>query len=297
MGQKDMAQKTLLDFEDVFADIVNVLLFDGRTVVEEECLADASERSHYKANDGMLHEQERDVAKYWLKKNVRIALIGMENQSKVDQDMPLRVINYDAAAYRSQLLGKSSARYPVITMVLYFGATPWNGPKTLFERINIPDELKEYVSDYKTNVFEIASLSDEKIGMFKSDFRFFARYCKQMRLNRNYIPDRSTIKHVDAVLKLFDAVNQTTEFQRAAWSLKKQGREVRTMYDVVGRIKEEGRAEGQLAGRIEGLKDGENKLAALMTKLFAAGRTKDAELAAKDAEARKRLYREFGITD
>lgn len=35
----------------------------------------------------------------------------------------------------------------------------------------------------------------------------------------------------------------------------------------------------------------------LITKLFAAGRTSDAELAAKDEEARKKFYKEFGMID
>lgn len=57
--------------------------------------------------------------------------------------------------------------------------------------------------------------------------------------------------------------------------------------------KEAGRMEGFTEGRTEG----ENALAALMTKLFSLGRVQDAELAAKDPEARKRFYLEFGIGD
>lgn len=41
--------------------------------------------------------------------------------------------------------------------------------------------------------------------------------------------------------------------------------------------------------------EGESLLGELITKLFAAGRAKDAELAAKDEEARKKLYEEFGM--
>ena len=45
------------------------------------------------------------------------------------------------------------------------------------------------------------------------------------------------------------------------------------------------------------LREGETLLGNLITKLFAAGRTSDAELAAKDEEARKRFYKEFGMSD
>ena len=46
-----------------------------------------------------------------------------------------------------------------------------------------------------------------------------------------------------------------------------------------------------------GKAEGELMLRNLITKLFAAGRTADAELAAKDKEARKRFYKEFGMND
>lgn len=63
MAEKDMTEKTLEAYNDVFADILNVLLFGGKPVVSEYDLQEATPRSFYKA-DGKLHEQERDVAKY-----------------------------------------------------------------------------------------------------------------------------------------------------------------------------------------------------------------------------------------
>ena len=41
MAEKDKVQKTLESYNDVFADIVNVLLFDGRQVVDEKDLTDS----------------------------------------------------------------------------------------------------------------------------------------------------------------------------------------------------------------------------------------------------------------
>ena len=121
MGQKDISEKVLEDFDDVFADIVNVLLFDGQQIIYEEELSNAKDKSQYKADDSLIHEQERDVTKYWNKGKIRLALCGFENQMVIDKDMPFRVIGYDGASYRSQLLGEEKERYPVITLVLYFG--------------------------------------------------------------------------------------------------------------------------------------------------------------------------------
>ena len=58
-----MTEKTLEDYDDVFADIVNVLLFNGKCLVKESDLSPETARSIYKA-DNKLHSQERDVAKY-----------------------------------------------------------------------------------------------------------------------------------------------------------------------------------------------------------------------------------------
>lgn len=147
MAQKDASQKILESYNDVFSDIVNVLLFKGRKVLSEEELEDQAPRTHYKA-DGKIHEIERDVAKRWKNGNIRVACIGFENQTASDPDMPLRVIGYDGAEYRAQLLNKQAIHYPVVTLVLYFGHKQrWSGPFKLKDRLDIPKELDKYVND------------------------------------------------------------------------------------------------------------------------------------------------------
>ena len=78
MKEKDITEKMLLAYNDVFADIVNVLLFDGKPLVKEEELTNDTLRSTYKAKS-TVHEQERDVAKIWQGCGVKIALFGLEN--------------------------------------------------------------------------------------------------------------------------------------------------------------------------------------------------------------------------
>ena len=46
MAEKDKVQKTLESYNDVFADIVNVLLFNGKQVVNENDLTDAQTFSY-----------------------------------------------------------------------------------------------------------------------------------------------------------------------------------------------------------------------------------------------------------
>ena len=212
MGEKDITEKMLEDYNDVFADITNVLLWRGKQVILEDELENAKDKSQYKAEDGKIHEQERDVAKIWKKGEIRIAMCGFENQTTVDKDMPLRVIGYDGASYKSQTLSTKKERYPVITIILYFGMKPWKRPFSIHECFEIPEEMKEYVSDYKINVFQIAYLTDEQVNMFTSDFRIIADYFVQMRKNNDYIPSKDEIRHVDELLKLMSVLTNDDRY-------------------------------------------------------------------------------------
>lgn len=263
MGEKDATEKTLESYADVFADIVNVLLFDGKRIIDPEELRDALPRSIYKA-DGKLHEQERDTAKFWLSGQIRIAFLGLENQTEIEEDMALRVISYDGAAYRDQMnrdqTGKPKERYPVVTLVLYFGYQKhWDKPLNLKGRFNIPKELDPYVNDYHVNLFEIAWLPDETIAMFQSDFRFVADYFSQKRKNQQYKAPAGEIKHVRAVLELLSAVMQDTRFMDAYNKRIEEGRAV-NMDAWIDEAENRGREEGRAEGRKDAMLQSVNKL-------------------------------------
>ena len=69
-------------YDDVFADIVNGLLFDGEEIVRADALSDQSARAAYKV-DGKLREHERDVLKHVNACSVRIASVGFEMYCKL----------------------------------------------------------------------------------------------------------------------------------------------------------------------------------------------------------------------
>ena len=177
------------------------------------------------------------MAKYWKKGLIRIALFGMENQTDTDADMPLRVISYDGAAYRNQLNAKddqSKKRYPVVTMVLYFGYKHhWRKHLNLLSCFNTPEELKPFVNDYRINLFEIAWLSDEEVRMFKSDFLIVADYFVQMRKNRDYVPSKETIRHVHEVLQLMSVMTNDYRFEE---SYNEIGRSESNMCEVLDAV-------------------------------------------------------------
>ena len=131
MQEKDITQKMLEHYNDVFADIVNVLLFNGERIVKENSLIDTPTVSSLKI-DGHTHHQNRDVSKYWQHNKINIAMLGFENQTSPNKLMPFRVISYDGAEYGRQANKKHADEdnYPVITLVLYFGYSQrWNYPK------------------------------------------------------------------------------------------------------------------------------------------------------------------------
>ena len=74
MGEKDLTEKILEDYNDVFADIINAFVFEGKDVVHPDSLRNSSVHSQYKASDQKLHELERDVAKYWMECSVMTEL-------------------------------------------------------------------------------------------------------------------------------------------------------------------------------------------------------------------------------
>ena len=245
--------------------------------------------------------QERDVSKIWTKGNVRFALIGLENQTVQDKDMPLRIISYDGASYKAQVNQHRAAErskaptekpypvYPVVSFVLHFGMEKWNAPKNLFDcfEVDIPEEMKPYISNYHINVVDVPWLDDETVKLFKSDFRLVADYFVQKRKNGgDYKPPKETITHVHEFLAFLNAVSgdkryleilEDPEFQE---NLRKGDI---SMCEVLDNVEKRGEEKG------------ENKLALLMKKLLAAKRYEDADEATTDTIKRNQLYKEFGI--
>ena len=257
MGEKDITEKTLASYNDVFSDIVNGLLFDGRHIVDPDALSDVSPYSMYKA-DGRIHEQERDVSKFLktagnTEQEIRIAFLGFEHQTRYDKDMPLRVISYDGAAYRAELSSKE--RYPVITVVLYFGNTHWESNRTLHEAVSVPEDLKPYVNDYRVNLFEIAFMTDSEINRFHSDFRIIADFMAHKRADPDYIStDTTAFIHTDEVLKLMTLL---TDDDRYELTINAQGGKPNNMCEMLDRVE----ARGMMKGRAEGIRiEKENSL-------------------------------------
>ena len=278
MADKDITEKTLLGFNDVFADVVNAffaLSGINRRIKPDE-LEDIRAWSMYKAED-KLREQERDVVKLWKSEGAVISLIGLENQSDVDSDMALRIFGYEGADYRGQLSRKGTKPYFVMTVVLYYGTDKrWNAPRNLFERLNVPEEFRPFVNDIHVNVIELAWLTDEQADMFTGDFRLVVDFLRHSRTGDEYLPTEAEIKHVDEILKLMRVMTGDRRFenvQNTAQNEKGERIMVKSYFDVVeakGIAKgiAKGRAEGKAEGRITALRE-------VMQRLIANGMSRE----------------------
>ena len=272
MAEKDFREKRLEDFDDVFADIINVLLFHGENRVNENDLESGMVHSAYKVED-KFEEQERDVKKFWKSGRIRLAVFGLENQTGEDSDFIFRDFGYDGAEYRDQVRRRNDIRrknaklkkenpnaellpvpdfYPVVTLVLYFGDTHWNGPLNLKDHLKIPAGLEDYVSDYHANLFEIAFLSEEQVMQFKSDFRYVAEFFVATRMRKEGKEPAFTVthdhpNHVEEFIELMNAITYSRRFSEIPRLIKERGGG--SMYTLLfDEAEERGRADGEVRG-------------------------------------------------
>jgi len=297
LGEKDILEKKLLMFNDVFADFVNGIMFDGKDVVKEGELVDLSGWSHYKGDDSKHRFQDRDVVKLWKKENVVISLIGIENQDIPDKNMVFRVLSYDGASYRTQLVEEESRKrkknsgidgelqdiFPVITFVIYYGEEEWRHETTLHKRLNLDSELKHYVSDYSINLIDLKKLSEDDINKFKKDFKLIADY---MVKGSKHKADRIDLNHPEEVSELI--LRLTGEELPFEVECEEGGKNMEKFFEPMF---ERAEARGEARGKAEG----ENCLARLISLLMSEGKNDKIKDVVENEEIRHGLYKEYGI--
>lgn len=192
---------------------------------------------------------------------MRFALLGIENQATIDADMPLRIIGYDGAEYRGQLFTiktedgsirrNKNPRYPVVSIVVYFGKQEWKRPLRLLEAVDVPKRLENIVNDYKIRVVDLRRLSRETVDRFQSDFWVVADYFWQIENTDGYVPSKNTIVHVKEIMDLFKYALKDDRFSLD--NITKSGEEVpNSMASIVDEWIEKGVVQGMEKGKREG---------------------------------------------
>ena len=193
--QKDVSLKTFWRDNEHFADPFNATVFNGKQVLKPDKLTemdtDVSATIHSKSYNESI-TRNRDVVKK-MSDGVEFNILGLEIQDKTHYAMPLRTMTYDALGYIKEYndikkhhklnkdsfssheeflsgINKSDRFHPIITLVLYYGESLWDGPTCLSDMmISMPDNIKAYFSDYKLNLVQI--LDSDKYTFYNEDVR------------------------------------------------------------------------------------------------------------------------------
>ena len=193
--QKDVTLKTFWRDNEHFADLFNATVFNGKQVLKPDKLTemdtDVSATIHSKSYNESI-TRNRDVVKK-MSDGIEFNILGLEIQDKTHYAMPLRTMTYDALGYIKEYndikkhhklnkdsfssheeflsgINKSDRFHPIITLVLYYGESLWDGPTCLSDMmISMSDNIKAYFSDYKLNLVQI--LDSDKYTFYNEDVR------------------------------------------------------------------------------------------------------------------------------
>ena len=225
--QKDVTLKTFWRDNEHFADLFNATVFNGKQVLKPDKLTemdtDVSATIHSKSYNESI-TRNRDVVKK-MSDGVEFNILGLEIQDKTHYAMPLRTMTYDALGYIKEYndikkhhklnkdsfsspeeflsgINKSYRFHPIITLVLYYGESLWDGPTCLSDMmISMSDNIKEYFSDYKLNLVQI--LDSDKYTFYNEDVRDIF-----------YIARSIYNKDIDAILSKYKTRNVDNEVMK-----------------------------------------------------------------------------------
>ena len=262
MGEKDHTQKMLIGCRDVFAELINVLVYSGEKVVNEADLLAGPTESLYIEADNQTHQQLRDCSMYELHNGEIHALYNLENQSTIDAYMPLRCAGYDGAAYRSQCNDRKNTykTYPVFTFVLNWNTKPWNKATSILEALHFKPNpaAYPYFNNSKMPVFNMCFLSKDVREKFQGDLRIILDYLcdRESLLKRN-----QTMKHPEEVIRMLHALTGDDQYLDSIplfTSPAKKGES--TVCDLINSYYNEGHNTGLIEGRNSGLIEGRNQV-------------------------------------
>ena len=298
MGAKDLAEKNLLQYKDVFSDIVNVNLFGGRCYVSaKELSREPGELITKAVSDDKLRQLQMDVPMK-CKKHNRSFFLCLENQSDKNNVMPVRDMGYQHAKYMEQIkevkesnrktgnypnpmtkeLNDSQKLSPVITLVLNYSQNEWGKPRCLNDMLEFPEdigeELTKWIPEHPICIINLASQPETTIRQYQSDFKYIVRYLSCGN-DRRYRKAKELI--------------ETTEGKGGKIDMCV----LLDMYEERGEAR--GIEKGISQGISQGILQGIEEINALYHCLLADNRMEDIQKAIMDTEYQKELLREYGI--
>ena len=197
MEEKTKADVVFKEFwrqNERFADLFNTVIFNGKEVIRPENLSemDTDVSGIIQFNDyNESLVRTRDIIKKFYN-GIEFTILGLELQTNPHYAMPVRALLYDGLGYLKECnefrnlhkaehdfdsdksflsgMNKSDRIHPIITLIFYYGESPWDGPIRLSDMMtDIPEELRPFFSDYKINLVQI--LDSGRYQFYNEDVR------------------------------------------------------------------------------------------------------------------------------
>ena len=162
----DSACRTFFSNDIHFASFSNAVLFDGKQLIHPERLARYENDTSFIINDTKSVEDKKRRRDIVVKTDINgvYCLLSIEHQSTIDKNMVIRCGNYEMTEYLKQLKNKKLKRLvPQVMIIFYTGDKKWNTPLELNDYFDIPEELKEYVNDWKIKAVDVKEIDTSKI--------------------------------------------------------------------------------------------------------------------------------------
>lgn len=101
-------------------------------------------------------------------------------------------------------LRKDDKLIPIITAVLYFGEEPWDGPKSLFEMLDVRDKrLVPFLNDYKLNMISPSDMDEDDFDMFHTELGFAMKVIKHQSEDADAIIMATNHRKIDRETAIF----------------------------------------------------------------------------------------------
>ena len=237
----------------VFADVFNTYMF-GEEMLKPEDLQVAD--TAYSETVQPVKGAEK-IGKYRdiIRKTAygsQFVILGIENQDKVHYAMPIRVMLYDALGYSAECkalgatqssekwtvdeflsnLSKGTMVTPIFTIVFYTGEKEWDGPRSLYEMMQIDEKMKRFVANYPIHVIDVGH----------DDIEFKTKALRELTIVLKAIYNKTArtedVKISNSILSLAGILSGT----KGLYNMKKGGET--SMCEAMREMIEEGIQEG-----------------------------------------------------
>ena len=215
-------------------------MFDGKQVIHPERLVRYENDMSLIIDDTKSAEDKKRRRDIVVKTDVNgiYCLLSIEHQSTIDKNMVIRCGNYEMMEYLKQFKNKKiKGLVPQVMIVFYTGDKKWNAPVKLSDYFDIPEELKEYVNDWKIKVVDVKEIDTSKIKdeqtryfieaiqeMYKGNYEGLHRRIKMNR--NNFIYAAIITGSIDLIKDLpeGDEIDMCEGMERMAEGFRSEGR-------------------------------------------------------------------------